>query len=259
MNELIVTPLGTVSPYCYKNYNCPGFLISYKNQKYLLDAGNGISRYMNIPDDLDNLKVFITHLHPDHFEELSVLCQSVLVYKRLGILNNSLEIYIPHNNFQNNNMEAYNLIHSFERDYPVKVVDYDKLNIKLNDLKITSINVPHQVVANAFRIDTNNGSLVYSGDTGSQNNLREFAYNTDLLICESTYLDGQIRKYNTHLYAREAGLLAKDSNVKKLLLTHFWPHLSKKLYVDEAKECFKNTEYAEEGKKIILKKINKKI
>ena len=29
MNELIVTPLGTVSPYSKGNKNCPGFLIEY--------------------------------------------------------------------------------------------------------------------------------------------------------------------------------------------------------------------------------------
>ena len=138
--------------------------------------------------------------------------------------------------------------------YPVKVIDYDNLNIKQDDLKIISLRVPHQVVANAFRIDTDAGIVVYSGDTGSKNNLREFSENADLLICESTYLQGQVRTVDAHLYASEAGKIAKDSHVKKLLLTHFWPHLSKELYVAEAKVYFENTEAAIENKKLILRK-----
>ena len=42
-------------------------------------------------------------------------------------------------------------------------------------------------------------------------------------------------------------------NVKKLLLTHFWPEIDKDEYVNEAKEIFENTEAAVEGKKLILK------
>ena len=109
-------------------------------------------------------------------------------------------------------------------------------------------------MASAFRIDTNVGSIVYSGDTGWKNNLREFSKDADLLICESTYLEGQLRNGDNHLYASEAGIIANDSNVKQLLLTHFWPHISKELYVKEAKNYFDNTNYAEEGKTLILKK-----
>ena len=249
MNELIVNPLGTVSPYCFKDMNCPGFLINYNNQKVLLDAGNGISRYMNLPRDLENLKIIISHLHPDHFEELSALCQAALVYKRTGLLNSNLTIYIP-----NEDSTEADFIHNFENMYPVKVIDYDYLNILENDLHITSMVVPHQILANAIRIDTSTHSIVYSGDTGSKNNLREFAKNVDLLICESTYLHGQVKYSDTHLYASEAGKIARDSHIDKLLLTHFWPHISKNIYVLEARDYFKNTDYAEENKKLILKR-----
>lgn len=44
MNEIIITPLGTVSPYSKESHNCPGFLIEYQEEKVLLDCGNGITR-----------------------------------------------------------------------------------------------------------------------------------------------------------------------------------------------------------------------
>ena len=33
MNNIEITPLGTVSPYCKKDCNCPGFLINYNDKK----------------------------------------------------------------------------------------------------------------------------------------------------------------------------------------------------------------------------------
>ena len=54
--------------------------------------------------------------------------------------------------------------------------------------------------------------------------------------------------------AYEAGLLANNSNAKKLLLTHFWPEEDKKIYLEEAKEVFSDVELAEENKTLILKK-----
>ena len=52
--------------------------------------------------------------------------------------------------------------------------------------------------------------------------------------------------------AYDAGVLAKKSNSKQLLLTHFWPEEDKKLYLEEAKQIFKNVVVAEEGKMLVL-------
>ncbi len=71
MNELIITPLGTVSPMCYKNKNCPGFLIESEDKKILLDCGNGVSRLFDMENDLKDLIIIISHLHKDHYSDLS--------------------------------------------------------------------------------------------------------------------------------------------------------------------------------------------
>ena len=44
--------LGTVSPYCKDEKNCPGYLVTEANTKILLDCGNGITRNLKLPDDL---------------------------------------------------------------------------------------------------------------------------------------------------------------------------------------------------------------
>ena len=252
MKELIVNPLGTVSPYCFKDKNCSGFLIIYNDKKYLVDAGNGITQNINFPNDLNNLKIIISHLHPDHYGDLSAIFQTALVYQRSGLLKNKIDVYIPF--YDEKTIRDYNYIHSFEKDYPVNIIDYSKIKMEDSDIKIESINVPHSIVSNAFRFDTEVGSIVYSGDTGTKNDLREFAKYCNLLICESTFLQGQARITDTHLYASDAGKIARDAKVEKLLLTHFWPHIAKDIYIKEAKEYFFNTDGASENKKFILKK-----
>ena len=254
LDELIIVPLGTVSPYCSNDKNCSGFLIKYNNKNYLLDCGNGITRNMKMNEDLKNLKVFISHLHVDHYGDVLCLAQSALVYNRLGLIDEKLDIYIPGDDYLNSkkkHIEDYYFLHSLEKEYPINIIDYEYLHVDDDNLKVSSIYVPHQVKAHAFRIDTEIGSVVYSGDTGSKNNLREFAKNCDLFICESTFLKDEMRRCDSHLFTTDAALIAK---VKKLMLTHFWPETDKNKYVDEAKEIFENTIFAEEGKKYILKK-----
>lgn len=257
MDELIVMPLGTVSPYCKNEKNCSGFLIKYGDKNYLFDCGNGVTRNMKMSEDLKKLKVFISHLHVDHYGDVLCLAQAILVYNRLGLIDEKLNIYIPGDDYLNlkkEHIEDYYYLHSLENEYPINIIDYEHLHIYDEDIKVTSIYVPHQVKAHAFRIDTPLGSIVYSGDTGTKNDLREFAKNCDLFICESTFLKDETRRFDSHLYTTDAALIAKEANVKKLMLTHFWPEIDKAKYVEEAKTIFQDTIFAEEGKKYILKK-----
>ena len=36
MNDIVITPLGTVSTFCKDDKCCPGFLIDYKDNKIML-------------------------------------------------------------------------------------------------------------------------------------------------------------------------------------------------------------------------------
>ena len=80
-NEITITPLGTVSPYCKGNSNCPGFLVSDGDKKVLLDCGNGISRYLDMENDLDDLIIIISHLHRDHYGDLLSIEYASSIYK----------------------------------------------------------------------------------------------------------------------------------------------------------------------------------
>lgn len=252
-NEMVITPLGTVSPYCKDEKNCPGFLVNYNDTKVLLDCGNGISRLLKFPDDLTNLTIIITHLHNDHYGDLLSLAYASYVYNKLNMLDKRVKVYIPikdDNNLDENFINIFGDEHYFEFCY------FDE-NTKLNidDVNITFAENPHQIKCYSIKLQNEISNLVYSGDTGFEgNNLVTFAKEVDILICESTFLKGQIREKDYHLYAHEAATIAKEANVEKLVLTHFWPDIDKSKYLEEASEIFRNTIVAEEGKKIVLRK-----
>lgn len=74
-----------------------------------------------------------------------------------------------------------------------------------------------------------------------------FVKNSDLLICESTFLDNsdqgeELAKNRFHLTAKQAGEIAKKSNSKKLILTHVSQRYdsSSGRLIEEAKKVFKN-------------------
>ena len=73
----------------------------------------------------------------------------------------------------------------------------------------------------------------------------------DLLYHESTFLKKHenLAKKTYHSTAEQAAIIAKESNVKKLILGHFssrYKELS--LFLKEAKKKFNNVELVSEGK-----------
>ena len=271
---ITITPLGTVSTYCYENKNCPGFLIEYNDNKILLDCGNGISKNLNLPNDFDNLTIIISHLHPDHYGELLSLAQTSLVFSRLGYINKRIKVYIPEGDkvkvkedyYDTDGWSTYKIVEkniidfdyllSLEKESFLEFISYkEKDKLYFDDLEVCFARNPHPLITYSTKFEVDKLKLVYSSDTGFKGNILEtFAKNANLLICESTFLKGQIKNSDNHLFAHEAAMIAKNANVQKLLLTHFWPTIDKQKYVHEAKEIFENTEASKENKKLILKR-----
>ncbi len=238
--------LGSVSPYCAKKGNCPGYLLEKDNNRILLDCGNGITREMSFPKELENLTIVISHLHRDHYGALLTIGYASYVYHHLGLLKEKIKVYLP----KSPSLDSKYL--TSMRECFMEFIFYDeKTTIRVGDLKISFKRNPHPVPTYAIKVASTNESIVYSADTGYQNNvLEEFAKNADLLICETTFLKSQKQSEDNHLTTIEAGMIAKKAQVKKLLITHFWPEIPKIKYKLETKRIFKNTIVAQEGKTI---------
>lgn len=250
---MILKVLGTVSPHCYQDKNCPGYLVKTNSAKLLLDCGNGITRNIKYPDDLQNLTIIISHLHRDHYADIFSIAYDTYIYHNLGLLPNKVQVYIPL--FSNSECYDYNLLTNLGDEQYLEIRTYTQDSIiKIGDTFISFSPNPHSVPSYSIKVKDNNSSLVYSGDTGYLGNtIEKFAIGTNLFICESTFLRNQTKKRDYHLYAHEAAKIARNANVDKLLLTHFWPDIDKSLYLQEATPIFPKTEVAEEGKTLYIK------
>lgn len=242
--KMHIKVLGSVSPYCKNNCNCPGYLLEKDNNRILLDCGNGITREMSFPKDLENLTIVISHLHRDHCGALLTIGYASYVYHHLGLLKDKIKVYLP----KDSSLDSKYLTSMGECF--MEFIFYDeKTTIRVDDLKISFKRNPHPIPTYSIKVTSTNVSVVYSADTGYQNNvLEEFSKKADLLICETTFLSGQKKDVDNHLTTIEAGMIAKKAQVKKLLITHFWPEIPKTKYKLETKRIFKNTIVAQEGK-----------
>lgn len=251
MSDVIVTPLGTVSPYPKGNMNCPGFLVEHNGIKILLDCGNGSIRYLAMPQDLKNLNVILSHFHKDHIGDVGSIQYASFCHHNLGQLDDKVKIFLPSEDFCDNRKSILENGESY-CEY------FDMTDTKIGDFDVFfHDNDSHSIRSYMTKLDNGEVRVVYTSDIGITNydDLVSFCHGVDLLICESSFLRRHNSSCKTHMRAYDAGCLARDAGVGELLLTHFWPEEDKKLYLEEALEVFPNSKVAEEGKKIkVLRK-----
>lgn len=253
MSKIEIIPLGTVSPYPKENMNCPGFLIKYNNKNVLLDCGNGITRLLKLPKDLENLNVIITHYHKDHFGDIGALQYASYVYHNLGILNSKIKIYLPENDINFSKQMIISSPESYAEYFDIK----DNFSFSVDDLNVSfKDNNSHSIESFMVKLQNKDFKIVYTSDVGitNFNALIDFCKDADLLICESSFLKRHNSNSKAHLTAYDASILAKKSNSKKLLLTHFWPEEDKNSYLNEAMQNFQNVEASHENKKLVLER-----
>ena len=115
-----------------------------------------------------------------------------------------------------------------EAHRPIVVVDD-------GDLRVTTIAVTHghAVPALAYRFDTADGSVVFSGDTTVNDDLIALAQEADILVhCVADL--GYLERHGTtgaelermaglHTDVTEVGGVAQRAHVKELILTHYLP------------------------------------
>lgn len=74
-----------------------------------------------------------------------------------------------------------------------------------------------------FEVERRGQSVAYVLDSALCAQAIELADGVDLLVCEATYLDAEQRwaRERGHMTAREAGWLAREAGVRRVVLTHF--------------------------------------
>ena len=91
----------------------------------------------------------------------------------------------------------------------------------LETVTIRAVSSAHTFPSLSYRIEADGVSVTVSGDTDVSENLVMLAHHTEVLVCESSLPDGM--KVPGHLVPSEAGKIAAEADVGKLVLTHFYP------------------------------------
>lgn len=88
--------------------------------------------------------------------------------------------------------------------------------------------------------------MVHVGDSGRTDNLLEVCHQADLLVIEATYLNEEVKMARdfAHLTARQAAELAREAQVKNLILTHVSRRYRERDVLSEARDTFPNTAVA---------------
>ncbi len=243
--------LGTQSPFSNKESACPSYLIASGDKKLILDCGSGSHRFFDMRN-LENLNIIISHLHKDHFNDLPNYQYSSLVMHRQNFLNEKINIYLPEISSQTSQL----LIS--EKDAYCNYFGIDeKSKFNIGEFEIDFLKVAHAqgVATFATRIKTKGKTIIYSADISysSKAEFVKFAQNADILICEASFLKTHgFPEICNHLTAFQAGSIAKEARVKKLVLTHLWAFEDINNYLKESKTAFDNTVIAKEEKEFYL-------
>jgi len=221
MNKLVVLGSGTGIPSLTRA--SPSLLLSSENFRFIIDSGPGALRRMLKAGvtyrDIDLL--LYTHLHPDHTADLV----PILFANKYGDLPREKElICVGGPGFRSYMENLQDLYGSWikPQTYHLTIKEISSNPILFGHMKILSAPMAHLPGSVGYRIEwQDKSSLVISGDTDYCESIVTLAQGTDLLILECSFPDE--KKVEGHLTPSLAGRIAKESQCKKLLLTHLYP------------------------------------
>jgi ribonuclease BN (tRNA processing enzyme) len=114
----------------------------------------------------------------------------------------------------------------------------DRVPVRFDGFEILPFEAAHSVTAFGYRITAGGRTVCYTGDTDRSELLVGMAEGVDLFICEATFTSEVEEKIPGHLNAAEAGGVAAEANVGRLLLTHVWPTLDEARAAEDAGSVF---------------------
>lgn len=237
-----LTVLGNCGSFPGPDGACSGYLLEEGGLRVLLDCGSGVisrlQRYCRV-EELD--AIVASHLHLDHVADLLVLQYGLHSKRALGQALPPLPLYMPPTP-----EDVVRLLDPWEvfTRWPVE----DGMLVQIGPLALSFTRMEHSVESYAVTVRAQGVTLVYSGDTVLNPRLVEAAAGADLLLCESTALEGQLPSGQElpHMSARQAAEVARQAGVRRLLLTHLWYELPREEYLAEARRVFPNADLAEE-------------
>ena len=220
-----LTTVGTGTISLAAGRACAGHLVEAGAVRLLMDCGPGVAHRMAALgiDWWSLTHVAFTHFHLDHVADFATL-SFAWRYARLPGREQPLTLVGPPGTRAL--LERIAAAHGpwlTEPAYPFTVVELAPGEaLDLGDgVRLEARKVPHTPESVAYSVEHGRRRVVYTGDTGFDPGLAEWASGCDVLLCECS-LPTEMA-IPTHLTPEQCGALAAAALPKHLVLTHFYP------------------------------------
>jgi ribonuclease BN (tRNA processing enzyme) len=204
---------------------CAGHYVEAGSARLLLDCGSGVTHRLaelQLPWRTITHLV-LTHFHTDHIGDIATLVFAWKYGDRPG-RSEPLSIVGPAGTaaLLERQAEAFG-DWLREPGFPISMVEIEpggSLDLG-GGVTLRATKVPHTDESVAYSVERGGRRIVYTGDTGYDPMLGEWARGADVLLCECS-LPTEMA-IPTHLTPEQCGALAAAALPKHLVLTHFYP------------------------------------
>ena len=248
-----LTVLGCSSATPTSKRNPSAFLLQMDRKRgyFLIDCGEGtqiLMRKMGVRMQSIS-RIFISHLHGDHFLGLIGYIFSQ------NLLGRTEELHIYAHKPLKKLLKMHLKLERATLSYPltfhtIKKRDRDKVLHQDDDVEVRCFPLVHGMTTHGFVFKHANARFAYCSDTLYTETILPYIKGVDLLYHEATFLDDKAQKAaeKYHSTAKEAAQIALKAEAKKLLIGHYSArYVETEPLENEAKEVFPNTEAAYEG------------
>lgn len=242
-----LTVLGSAGSHTGPGRACSGYLVTADGTRLLLDCGNGSTAELQRHVAFDVIDaVVITHRHIDHCADLIGMFYALKFHPEGP---RALDLYAPPGVVamltgllsEDSRMD----FHSVFRCHELAPGD----RVSVGPLALEAFHSVHPVPTVSLRIVDGDRTLVFSSDSAGGPELVTAARGADVFLCEATW-QGDAAQWpeGIHLTAREAGAIATEAAVGRLLLTHVLGSADRQVSLEQAGETFRGAlELAEDG------------
>ena len=229
---LNITVLGCSGSYSAPGLACTGYLVESGTTRVWLDAGPGTLANLQRHRQLTEIDaIVVTHEHPDHWLDLAmayIACRYFLDRPPMPVYGTAGTRELA---------QALAGAHDLAPTIDWRVIS-DGDSATIGDQQWRFSRTDHPVETLAPRVDSGGRSFAFSADTGDGWSFASLGEGIDLGLCEATYLHEDLVQPSPHLSALQAGAMAADAGVERLLLTHLAPGSDAPAFGREATEAF---------------------
>ena len=223
--RLRLTVLGCSSAAPHPAWPASGYLVEWQDTTLLLDVGQGVVRRLeNVLDPRELSAVIVGHMHADHYLDMAGLRYLFPWAERA---NPRLKVHLPPGGRAR--LDALAIAIS-ERpgffDAAFDMTEYDpEAPLRVGPLTVRFVRSRHYVAAWGLAIEAPDGArLVYTGDTGPNESMIDFALGADLLLVEAALRSAsEDDPARGHLTVDEAIDLARRAEARSALIVHYDP------------------------------------